>query len=99
MISFCPLFVFKSFYPFPQLNGTFVISSRCGGPEDFVKVPFGGFFDVGKTTELVELIKKIDKFKYDQDFIDKANQYITEQYSMESLVNKLKEIYIQVNKN
>lgn len=80
-------------------SGTYVITSRCGGPEDFVIAPFGEFFDVGNTDQLSKILHEHDSFEYSEGFIEQAHKYIEGNYSIISLSNKLIENYKKVTRS
>jgi len=72
-----------------------VISTRCGGPEEFIDETNGILIDVGDTKALVSAIEYMldNSDKYDQEMISK-NARIN--FSSEVIGEKIFEIYKEV---
>lgn len=79
-------------------SGTYVICSKCGGPEDFVKAPYGEFFEVGDVEMLAKQMQQIEQMTYTQAQINDAHAYIDDNYSLHALSQSLTSLYETLSK-
>lgn len=74
------------------VNGKPVISTLCGGPEEFLTNEYGILIEKGNQEQLEEAILKMTNSYTSYDSI-KANQYISQKFSSELIGKKFHEIY------
>lgn len=79
-------------------NGKPVISTICGGPEEFITSDFGILIEPGNQLQLEEaIVKMISTFKnYDAQ---KLNQYISQKYNYQTIGKQFYNIYKPLIKN
>ncbi len=76
--------------------GVPVISSKCGGPEEYLNDKCGKLYEVGDIKGLASAIELVAKNLDKYDFQVLRN--VAMQYSQEEVINKALEIYTKVRK-
>lgn len=76
-------------------SGIPVISTRCGGPEDYINEDVGILIEPGNTIELVGAINYMldNHWKYDSK---KLHQYVVEKFSYDVVGKQIYEIYSEI---
>jgi glycosyltransferase involved in cell wall biosynthesis len=74
--------------------GLTAIATRSGGPEDFVKPPYGSLVPVDDAEALaVEMIRTIREYDGSDEALRARNEYMKEHYSKEAFYRRISAVY------